>query len=110
MSDTFLLYFIKQKKGSSGIKLYYILISYTHTHTHIPGVKKKKKKEPKKKNSYLQLKKESYVEMKTLVHYILLHNCNRMCCIHCCKTCSVYSSFVIVIKTIDLKLNADAVM
>ncbi len=34
----------------------------------------------------------------------------RMCCIHCCKTCSVYSLFVIVIKTIDLKLNADAVM
>ncbi len=43
--------------------------------------------------------------MKTLVHYILLHNCNRMCCIHCCKTCSVYSSFVIVIKTIDLMLS-----
>ncbi len=31
VSDTFLLYFIK--KGSSGIKLYYKLISYTHTHT-----------------------------------------------------------------------------
>ncbi len=29
-----------KKKGSSGIKLYYKLISYTHT--HIPGVKKKK--------------------------------------------------------------------
>ncbi len=40
MSDTFLLYFIK--KGSSGIKLYYKLISYTHTHTHIPGVEIKK--------------------------------------------------------------------
>ena len=48
------------------------------------------------------------LSMKTLVHYILLHNCKRMCCIHCCRT--VYSSFVIVIKTIDLKLNADAVM
>ncbi len=31
VSDTFLLYFIK-KKGSSGIKLYYKLISYTHTY------------------------------------------------------------------------------
>ena len=41
------------------------------------------------------------LSMKTL-QYILLHNC--------CKTCSVYSLFVIVIKTIDLKLNADAVM
>ncbi len=38
VSDTFLLYFIK--KGSSGIKLYYKLISYTHT--HIPGVEIKK--------------------------------------------------------------------
>ncbi len=100
MSDTFLLYFIKK---SSGIKLYYKLISYTH----IPGVEIKKNITDHKK---IKLKKESYVEMKTLVHYILLHNCNRMCCIHCCKTCSVHSSFVIVIKTIDLKLNADAVM
>ena len=50
------------------------------------------------------------LSMKTLVHYILLHNCNRMCCIHCCKTCSVNSLFAIVIKTIELKLNADAVL
>ncbi len=48
VSDTFLLYFIK--KGSSGIKLYYKLISYTHTHTHThTWCKKKKKKNPKKK-------------------------------------------------------------
>ncbi len=38
----FLAVFHKKKKGSSGIKLYYKWISYTHTHTHIPGVKKKK--------------------------------------------------------------------
>ena len=50
------------------------------------------------------------VVYKTLVHYILLDICNRMCCIHCCKTCSVNSLFAIVIKTIDLKLNADAVL
>ncbi len=106
----------QKKKGSSGIKLYYKLIGYTHTHTHththIPGLKKKKNQKKKNHTDHkkIKLKKESYVEMKTLVHYILLHNCNRMCCIHCCKTCSVYSSFVIVIKTIDLKLNADAVM
>ncbi len=38
-----------KKKGSSGIKLYYKLISYTHTHTHThTWCKKKKKKEPKK--------------------------------------------------------------
>ncbi len=108
MSDTFLLYFIK-KKGSSGIKLYNKLISYTHTHTYLVKKKRTKKKFTLIIKNY-KLKKESYVEMKTLFHYILLHNCNRMCCIHCCKTCSVYSSFVIVIKNIDLKLNADAVM
>ncbi len=37
-----------KKKGSSGIKLYNKLISYTHTHTHTWCKKKKKKKNPKK--------------------------------------------------------------
>ena len=50
------------------------------------------------------------LSMKTLVHYILLNNCNHMCCIHCCKTCCVNSLFAIMIKAIDLKLNADAVL
>ncbi len=61
------------------------LIIKRERNTHIPGVKKKKKNQ--NKNFTLIIKK-----------------------FHCCKTCSVYSSFVIVIKTIDLKLNADAVM
>ncbi len=38
-----------KKKGSSGIKLYYKLISYTHTHTHTWCGNKTNKKEPKKK-------------------------------------------------------------